>query len=242
MSRTGYRSRAELVIAVDDTDCPGEGGTGRVARTIAERLAERHAVWGVTRHQLAILPEINYTARNSANVLHLREAAGNVEFLAAQVAAWVDELALAGSEPGLCVAPTEALLGCGLGHEAQVRFVTREEVRREAEARGVHLQPVREADGGLVGAFCGACLAAQGNDGRFVQVGGMRALSGEVTVAQVLAAGADRVLTGAGEEVRKGTLAADRLRPALQGGQCVLYVERLGAGRWRPVKGRPGDP
>lgn len=237
----GHRSRAALLIAVDDTDCPQQGGTGRVAREIADRLTNRYPIWGVTRHQLAILPEIDYTARNSANVVHLLEGPDEVDILAAQVASWVAEMALEGSAPGLCLAATEALLGCGLGREAQRRFVTVDEVRHEARTRTVHLQPVLKAEGGIIGAFCGACLAAGGDDGRFVQAGRIRALKGEISVEQALTAGADRVIGPDGEELREGTMPSDRLRPALAGGLCVLYVEQADDGRLLPMKGRPGD-
>ncbi len=235
------RSRAELVIAVDDTDCPGEGGTGRVGRMIGDRLAERFGVWGVTRHQLAVLPEINYTSRNSANVAHLLAGPADLSALAQEVSSWVAEMALEGSEPGLCIARVEALLGCELGHEAQQRFVTREEVRGEARGRDVWLGHVLEEDGGIVGAFCGACLAAGGNDGRFVQVGRIRSLCGEIAVDEVLAAGVDEVRTTSGELLREGNIIPERLRPALVCGKCVAYVERMGEGRFAGLKGRPGD-
>ena len=234
-----YRSRAELVIAVDDTDCPEAGGTGSVARAIADRLAERYAVWGVTRHQFIILPEINYTAKNSGNVVHVVEMADDPEALAAELERWLDELAVEGSEPGLCVARTEALPGCELGRAAQQRFVSRDEVRTAAEAAGVMLVGVREKAGGIVGAFCGACLAAQGNDGRFVQAGRIRELCGEVTVADVLAAGVDEVRATTGECLAEGKVVVDRLRPALAGGRCVLYCEQVAEGRYTPVKGWP---
>lgn len=236
-----YRSRAELVIAVDDTDSPEEGGTGSVTRAMADRLAERYGVWGVTRHQFIILPEINYTAKNSGNVVHVVEMPDDPEALAAELEMWLDELAVEGSEPGLCVARTEALPGCELGRAAQQRFVRKDEVRVAAEAAGVMLVGVREKAGGIVGAFCGACLAAQGNDGRFVQAGRIRELCGEVTVADVLTAGVDEVRSATGERLTEGKIVVDRLRPALAGGRCVLYCSRLPDGNYVPVKGWPEE-
>ncbi len=233
------RSKAELIIAVDDTDCPGDGGTGRVARAIADRLAERCAVWGVTRHQFIILPEINYTAKNSGNVVHVMAMPDDLDTLSTELRRWLDELAVEGSEPGLCVARTEALVGCELGRAAQQRFVRREEVRAAAEACGVMLEAVREDVGGIVGAFCGACLAAQGNDGRFVQHGRIREFRGELTVAEMLAAGVDEVRAGTGERLTEGKVVAQRLRPALADGRCVLYCSQLADGNYVPVKGRP---
>jgi len=238
---TAYRTKAELIIAVDDTDNPDQGGTGHVARTIAQRLAPRLPVWGVSRHQFIILPEINYTRNNSGNAIHLLALPQSLEDLAAEVASWVRELVLVGSEPGLCVAWPEALLEAQLGREAQRRFVTREEARSAARAAGVVLLNPGEGDGGIVGAFGAACLASQGNDGRFVQIGQMRDLSGQITVADVLAAGADEVRAEDGTLLTEGTLSAERLRPALRAGKCVLYCRVGTDGRWTPLIGAPGD-
>jgi hypothetical protein len=225
---------------VDDTDIPGEGGTGNVARQVAARLAMRYPVWGVTRHQFAVLPEIPYTARNSGNVVHLLETPDALEPLADEVVEWVRGLHIEGSEPGICVARVEALLAQPLGVEAKQRFVHRSEVWEAAAATGVVLRHVIEADDGVVGAFAGACLAAQGNDGRFVQVGCMRDLAGEITVAEVLEAGGDEVRSVEGDPVRSGLVLAEKLRPALREGRCVLYC-RLEQGAWLPIHGAPGD-
>jgi len=235
-----WRTRGEVVVAVDDTDIPGEGGTGNVARTIAARLSTGLPVWGVTRHQFAVLPEIPYTARNSGNVIHLLEAPADLQALAEQVVEWVRGLHIEGSEPGICVARGEALLGVPLGREAKRRFVHRSEAWAAADAAGAILLHAIEADDGIVGAFAGACLAAQGNDGRFVQVGRLRELAGEVTVREVLSAGGDEVRSVEGTLLTDGVLAADRLRPALCCGRCVLYCRREGT-RWVPIHGAPGD-
>jgi hypothetical protein len=239
---TPYRTKADLVISVDDTDNPDQGGTGRVARAVADRLGERFAVWGVTRHQLAVLPEINYTRNNSANVVHLLTGPEGVGELVDEVESWVREMALSGSEPGLCVADPDALRQAQLGRDAQTRFVHRREARAAARTAGVVLRSVGDGDGGTVGAFAAACLAAQGDDGRFVQIGEMRALSGEVSVADVRKAGADEVRALDGVALSEGTLCVERLRPALRGGRCVLYCSGGEDGLWTPIMGGPGDP
>jgi hypothetical protein len=235
-----YRSQARAIVAIDDTDIPGEGGTGSVARRIAERLSPRFPIWGVTRHQFAVLPEIPYTARNSGNALHLLAAPSDLTALAEEVVGWVRKLHVKGSEPGVCVALTEALLGVPLGLEAKRRFVHRHEVWEATAATGAVLRHAIEAQDGIVGAFAGACLAAQGHDGRFVQVGRLRELSGEVSVETVLNGGGDEVRSVEGVPLTQATLVADRLRPALREGRCVLYCRQDG-GVWVPISGAPGD-
>lgn len=236
-----HHTTAEVVIAVDDTDSPAAGGTGSVARAIARRLSARFPVWGVTRHQFVILPEIEYTARNSGNVVHLLQGPSDLGELREDVAAWLRKMAVPGSDPGLCIARADRLLGCDLGRAAQQRFVGKDEVRSAARSARALLDHVCETDLGIVGAFAGACLAAGGHDGRFVQIGTMRSLAGEAEVQDVLQAGGDEVQSVEGERLTEGRIVADRLRPALRRGRCVLYCARRGDGLWVPVKGAPGD-
>ncbi len=238
---TPCRSKAQVVIAVDDTDSADAGGTGAVAREIAKRLSSRFPVWGVTRHQLVILPEIDYTARNSTNVVHLLRGPLDLDELQKDAANWVREMASPGSDPGLCIAQVDRLLGCDLGRAAQERFVHKAEVRAAAAAADVLLTHPSHTDDGIVGAFAGACLASQGDDGRFVHAGALRSLAGEITVADVLDAGGDEVRSVEETVVTEGTILAERLRPALCRGRCVLYCARREDGRWLPIKGGPGD-
>ncbi len=235
------RTRAQLVIAIDDTDNPEQGGTGRVAREIAQRLSARVPIWGVSRHQFAVLPGIPYTRNNSGNAIHVLAEAPDLEALAQEVGDWLRELCLPGSDPGLCIARPDALAGNGFGPAAQTRVLTKGEARAVAETAGVILRNPCATDDGIIGALAGACLASGGNDGRFVEVGEMRALSGRLTVAEVLAAGGDEVRSVEGSFITEGVIVADRLRPALRGGKCVLYCKPSDDGAWAPLVGAPGD-
>lgn len=238
---TPYRTKAQLIITVDDTDRPGEGGTGQVARSIAQRLSEISPAWGVTRHQLAVLPQINYTKKNSANSVHLLAAPSNLERLADELLRWLDEVAQPGAEPGLCIADPNALLQIDLGLQAQRRVVSKHEVREAAQAAHVILAHARPEDDGIVGAFAGACLAASGNDGRFVQGGELRALSGRVGVEDLIAAGADEVRTTDESALTASAVLAERIRPALRCGKRIVYCVPQEDGLWTPIKGGPGD-
>ena len=56
------------VVGIDDTDMPGIGGTGRLARRLAAEVEARGIgrSMGVTRHQFYEGPGVPKTARNSA--------------------------------------------------------------------------------------------------------------------------------------------------------------------------------
>ena len=60
-----------VYIAIDDTDSLESRGTGRLAREIARVLSEKWSVFGITRHQLYVHPDILYTSHNSCAVIHV---------------------------------------------------------------------------------------------------------------------------------------------------------------------------
>lgn len=233
------RATTQMVIAVDDTDTLERGGTGRVGRAIADLLEDWYGVWGVTRHQLAVMPGINYTRKNSTNVVHLSEIVPAPESLAEELCEWLQTAAEDEAEPGLCIARVSQIAGHALGPAAQHRVVTREETRVAAQDTGVILRHPRESDGGIIGAFAGACLASGQDDGRFVQVGSVRELSGRLTVGDLLRAGVDEVRTAGGKPIASGTIIGERFRPAMKNGRCILYCTPGADGQWYPVKGHP---
>ena len=55
-----------VFIGMDDTDNRESRGTGRLARTAAERLSAQYDVLGVVRHQLFFDPRVPYTKNNSS--------------------------------------------------------------------------------------------------------------------------------------------------------------------------------
>ncbi len=228
-----------FIIAVDDTDTPEEGGTGKLCRELAQRLSRYGDIWGVTRHQLAVLPGIPYTRRNSANAIHLVCAPRDFREVAEYAIQWVAEHCCPGSEPGLCMGTTEALKVVAVGRAAQQRVVSVEEAWQAARAAEVTLRSVLGSGQGVVGALAAAALASCGNDGRFVEREGVRDLHGSVAVAEVLAAGVDEVRTADGETLTEGEVIAPRgLRPALCEGKCLLFVTRQDD-HWLPLKGWP---
>ncbi len=228
-----------FLIGIDDTDTPQTGGTGRLARMLAEELARWVEIKGVTRHQLAVLPGIPYTRNNSANVVHLRCSSREFTAIVEHAVVWVANRCCHGSEPGLCAGDCRQLQEIGLGRAAQRRVVAAAEAQQAAASAGIVLQAVRDGARGIVGALAGAALASSGNDGRFVQVGAVRELRGMVTPVEVINAGVDEIRTVSGEAVPDGRiLVGNGLRPALCEGLVVLFVEP-GHDGWLPVKGWP---
>jgi hypothetical protein len=231
----------EFVIAVDDTDTPDWGGTGQLCRSLASVLGDAEQVRGVSRHQLAVLPGIAYTRKNSANVIHLERAPDDAEGLFGKVVQWVATNCCRDSQPGIAAGSVAALRNIGLGRAAQERVVTRDEAMEAARSAGVLLRSVDEQGRGVIGALAAAALAASGNDGRFVSIGTARDLRGLVTASRVRKARVDEIRTPDGSILTDGEVFVENgLRPALCDGKSVLFVERMG-GHWVPLRGRPGD-
>jgi len=219
-----------IYIGIDDTDTRESRGTGRLARAIAAELSRSCAVFGVTRHQLFLHPSIPYTSHNSAAVIHILDGENGVT--AGDLFATAKELLLAdfieGSDPGICLATDR---GIGLevarfGFIAKREAVTQRQARTLARKAGILLEGLGGTEDGVIGALAGVCLAASGNDGRFVQKGTTRSLHGTSTVAAILASGVDRVMTRDGVTLSEGQVSLKKFpKPAFVGGEAILYVE-----------------
>ncbi len=122
----------------------------------------------------------------------------------------------------------------GFARRAQREPVTQTEARRLAEATSIELLGLGGTEDGVIGALCGAVLRADGNDGRFVGLSGIRDVAGSVTVAGLLArTGITAVVDTEGEPL-EGAVRLDVgpwMRPRLVGGRPVV-VARCVEGRW----------
>jgi len=224
-----------LIIGLDDTDMLGTRGTGHLARAIADDLAQSYPLLGVTRHQLLVHPQIPCTKNNSCAGILLDAPAADAQRVLERVAALMLADFIQGSDPGLCVAvdvPADiTTFGCRVQHE----IVTRADARDLAAAHSLPLLGLGGDESGIIGALAAVGLAACGEDGRYVQVGRSRDLSGLQPVAALLEAGIAAVRTRDGQPVIEGWVDTDRLRPARRGGQPVAVVEWTGA-HWLPLK------
>ena len=226
-----------LWIGLDDTDMPGLPGTGRLARELAAWLGQRFRVFGVTRHQLLQDPGIPMTANNSAAAVHLlADGPLAVRRLADELSEWVRAGAVAGSDPGLCVAQQVPEAVVAFARRAKVARVTQQEAWAVADGTGIVLRGLGGDEGGVIGALAAAGLAASGNDGRFNLCGQLRDVSGLQPVSALLVAGVALVRATSGETVTDGLVdTRGKLRPSLLDGRPVLWVERK-AGHWVAVR------
>ena len=223
-----------IFIGLDDTDNLTSRGTGHLARRIASILAADYTVLGVTRHQLLEDPRVPCTKRNSCAVIIL-----DVQSVPTSLMEQVQQLMLddfqPGSDPGLCVAQTVSDAITEFGHRVQTELVTQTDARSLAKTYNIPLLGLGGDEDGVIGALAAVGLAAGGNDGRYVEVGRIRELSGLQPEPTILAAGVMAVQTLTGQLVAEGLVQTDKLRPARRNGQPVAVVERVDD-YWQPLK------
>jgi len=227
-----------VYVAMDDTDNLESRGTGRLARAVADDLAETYTVYGVTRHQLFVNEAIPYTSHNSCAVIHL-PGAGKASI--PEIFERAREIMLGdfveGSDPGLAVATAEQVSPAlvAFGKDAKSTVLTQEKARSLARNLGIRLEGLGGTEDGVIGCMAGIGLASTGYDGRFLQIGGVRKITGPAEVDALLGAGIDAVCTLDGRPVDGGTIwckEGKSVKPCPVGGRAVLYVEEKEGNLW----------
>lgn len=223
-------------IGLDDTDTLESRGTGHLARHIATVLAADYPVLGVTRHQLLTDPRVPCTKRNSSAVIMLGSSPEiDLLLLLDQVRTLMLADFQPGSDPGLCVASHVPITVTEFGRRTQQELVTQAEARALAAAHAIPLIGLGGTQDGVIGALAAVGLAASGEDGRYIQVGHSRELSGLQPVSMILAAGIAAVQTLEGQPVTRDLVQTDKLRPARRGSRPIAVVEWTGD-YWLPLK------
>ncbi len=235
-----------VLICIDDTDNLESIGTGRMSRMLAEELTKRGLVsnTSVTRHQLLVHPDIPYTSHNSSACIEGMPSNGDLQKIIDCAKVFLLENYHEGADPGLCVLQKSAVPE-GLrifGARAQKEVISMEEARNIADRLGIYIWMGGGTGQGFIGAMAGVGLRSTGNDGRFIELKGIRDVKGVKTVGEILKQTAiDRVETLSGE-----TLADDErvdtqnwIRPNLHHNEIVFFVQKVGA-LWRsPEKKKP---
>lgn len=235
-----------ILIGVDDTDVPGSPGTGRVARGLGAHLEALGIgrACGVTRHQLLVHPAILYTSHNSALCLGL-ESDTPLERIVEACRSRLRAVFVPGSDPGLCVAEASGVPSTvqHFGAEAQQRVLAVDEAVTLAQRAEVCLESIAGRRNGVIGALAAVGLRAGGNDGRFVDLHGVREVGGVLSVRELLRRTAvTAVVDGDGNELGVGERVdtLDWVRPSLVGGRPVLWVRRESerGNQWAPSERR----
>jgi hypothetical protein len=198
---------------------------------IADTVIADYPVYGVTRHQLYVHPDIPYTSHNSNAVIHV-EAEGNEAldhlFEVAEQVMLGDFLV--GSDPGLAVASEDQITSSliAYGQDAKCTVLTQEKARTLAKNLGIRLKGLGGTEDGVIGSMAGLGLAYGKSDGRFLQKGDIRNLISTCTVERLFESGIDEVCSFDGRKYRTGTVyfRPDKPpRPCPICGKTVIFVK-----------------
>ncbi len=198
-------------------------------------------MYGVTRHQLFVHPDIPFTSHNSCAVIHICEEKPKI---ATQIFSQAQEVMLddfiEGSDPGVAIALSDQISPSlvAYGRDAQHMILNQERARTLARNLKIPLKGLGGTEDGVIGAMAGLGLAATGNDGRFLQLGMIRDITTPCEVEDLLAAGVDEVWNITGTRVTEGTVQNPEGRspkPCPVNGRAILFVEER-EGELFPIK------
>ncbi len=218
-----------IFIGIDDTDSLESRGTGRLAREIATALQSKYEIFGVTRHQLFVHPDIPFTSHNSCAVIHAQAPPAAINDIFATAKRLMLEDFVDGSDPGLAISSSEQITPAAVafGQDAKSMIVTQERALSVARSCGIRVEGLGGTNGGIIGAVAGIGLASLRNDGRFLLKGKNRELTGIRSVEEVFGAGIDQIMTLQGDEVTEGKVQIPKnATPSFIHGKAVLFVEK----------------
>lgn len=231
-----------VYIGIDDTDVLDGPGTGHMARGLAEHfetigLGQAN---GVTRHQLLVDPRIPYTSHNSAKCIELRTDTPISELQNTGVS-YMREHFQDGSDPGICVCRREDISETivTFGRRAMDTLLSKDEALEIVGKENIFLQELGGTGDGIIGALAAVGLRADGNEGRFVQLKGIKEITGRITVGEILATtDIISVVDGLGQAVRDTDIvdSLDWIRPSLVNCKPILRLKQTGNGIWQTIE------
>ncbi|MHC5060094.1 MAG: hypothetical protein ACYTFK_03295 [Planctomycetota bacterium] len=236
----------KILIGIDDTDNPTSPGTGRLARDLNAELTKKGLkTLGVTRHQFLFDRAIPYTSHNSGACIGVQGCNGTeaVEFAFDFVA----KASAKGSDPGVCIAvsddvPREVV---DFGKAAQKEILKIEQSFSLANDKGLKLRGLGGNCLGVIGALASVGLRADGDDGRFIDMPGLRSLPRRINLEKYEEIGLNIAYNNQKRTPDTNDVydTLDWVRPRLIGGKPVLIVEwSKKENAWIPVDRKKSEP
>lgn len=241
--------REPFIIGVDDTDAEGSPGTGTLVRGLASHIGDEG--WGVslgvTRHELLRSEKLKDTGHNYCYALMI-ETDRSVLDLEDDLVGYLRRAAAPGSDPGLAIMSrhTDRPHVLAFGRRCQTEVMRLDWAQTFANEANVSLRGLGRDRRGAIGALAAAGLRAGGDDGRFIELRGIRGLEGRVTAGQMRERTAiDLVIDEAGEPIDRDDQIETFgwIRPRLEGGRSVVRCTQSTDDRrlWLPLDRRWGE-
>ena len=235
-----------ILIGIDDTDNPTSPGTGRLARNLCAELTKRGLKsLGVTRHQFLMDKAIPYTSHNSGACIAAASENGieTVDF----VFDFIARTSAEGSDPGVCIAFSEEVSAdmMDFGRAAQKEVLTIAQAFKLVRGKDAKLRGLGGNCLGVIGALASVGLRAEGNEGRFIDLSGLRELDSCVNLETYYGIGIEvqHKIDSRPPEPDDVYNTLDWVRPRLIDGRPVLIVEwSEQKNAWIPVDRKKSRP
>ena len=235
--------REQFIIGLDDTDAEGTPGTGTLARVLASHIDS--GGWGVslgvTRHELLRIYKIKDTGHNFCYALAIETDRSMLD-LEDDLVSYLRGAAAKGSDPGLAIMSRHTDLPhvLAFGRRCQTEVMRLDWALTFSNEANVALRGLGRDRLGAIGALAAAGLRAGGNDGRFIDLRGIRDLEGVVTAGQMRERTAiDLIISEAGEPIDRDDRVETYgwIRPRLEGGKSVVRCAQSPQDRrlWLPL-------
>lgn len=233
--------RYKTYIAIDDTDEIGYfTSTGEICEEIREHIERYYAkTTSVTRHQLLLHEDIDYTSHNSSMCFttHLNEQ--ELQEVKEFVVDYVSQKCASSSSPGVCIGFEKdiedrySLINYGLS--AKRKVLSKENAFDIAKAQNLFLKELKNEGKGVIGALAGVALRLYGNDGR---------IKGKITLDKKSISAKELLMLGYFDEVRLingdpldeniSIIVNDYLKGVYKEHKSVLLLEKYG-GFYKPL-------
>jgi Predicted DNA-binding protein containing a Zn-ribbon domain len=219
-----------IYIGIDDTGNSESVGTGKFARIIAGELSKEYSIYGVTRHQFYLHPDIHFSLHNFGAVIHVNAEEEHVKDIFKIVKEFMHDNFNEGSNPGLaiahdaCISPAVVVYG----KDAKETVLTSKRALNLALNSNIELESIGGNGNGVIGALAGIGLAYAGDDGRFLQIGQLRKLKGPQPVEKLIRAGIDGIFTQDGCSITEGIVINEGdkpVKPCRVNGEVILFVD-----------------
>ena len=159
-----------LIICIDDTDNLTSKGTGTIADELCAIITKDFGgeCSFVSRHQLLIHKDIEYTSHNSSMCFLCKIESEKYEDVKKACIAHVKQESAEGSDPGIAIAIFDTMdtdLLISYGKDCKRKIMSKELAYNTAEKAGVFLTELGGTGIGVIGALAGIGLRVWGNDG-----------------------------------------------------------------------------
>jgi tRNA(Ile2) C34 agmatinyltransferase TiaS len=161
-----------IYVGLDNTSNSESVGTAKFARRVAKKISDKYPIYGVSRHQFYVHPEIKYSTYNFGAVIYLDCDEEVVDDISRTIKGIMDIEYNIGSNPGLAVAHENQISPAVInyGQDAKKSILTQKRAVELAINSNIRLEGFGKTENGVIGAVAGIGLATTKNAGRFLQI------------------------------------------------------------------------